>query len=169
MHIRPLLIAGLATASLAVTACGSAVAHDYATPSSATSPAPAQTAPPATSPAPSSSASSVAAALQPLGCAAAPDTSTDIVSGDIKPQTSLVCTVSGETVSIAEYANAEQVSATMNLARGIGCQMAAGLGFHGDQDYILAGPVMVTAQTDGTSQRIKSAIPGAAITKVHCS
>ena len=154
---RNVLMVALAVTGVGLAACGGS----SSTAGSATAPAAAPSA---------MTAEEIAAKLQPLGCAATPPTSASIDNIGIKPKTELRCTISGENVGIDEYANAEQVSYTMNLAKTVGCSMAKSFGVTGDQDYVLGETTMVTAQTPGTSQAIKNAIgDDVKITVVHCS
>jgi hypothetical protein len=147
-----LIAAALAAAGLTLAACGGA-----STPGSA----PAQPGRAA-----SLNAVQIAARLAPLGCAAQPDTTS--VDIGIKPQRSLECSISGEDVSIDEYASGQQVASMMGMARGIGCSIAKQFGIT-DVAYVVAGTVTVSPQTAGTAQRIQDAIgAGTKLEKVHC-
>jgi hypothetical protein len=114
-------------------------------------------------------AQQIADLLAPLGCEAKPQTDSNWAGG-ITPKAELECTINGEHVNIAEYLNAEQVAATLNLAKSLGCVIAKGFGVTGDQDYVTGLNWLVDAQTASTSQAIKTAVgDGATIGVTHCS
>jgi hypothetical protein len=114
-------------------------------------------------------AQQIATKLASLGCVATRFTGNSVSVGDIKPKVELDCTVNGESVSIQQYRNPEQVAFNMHLAKGIGCQIAKGFGETGDQDYILGGTTMTKADTATTTEQIRKAIGnGVKISVVHC-
>jgi hypothetical protein len=155
---RTLLLAGLAAASVGLAACGGG--STSAPRSSATSPA-------AASKPAAMTAQDVGVKLRPLGCAATPDTSTDTVSiGDIKPKVSLDCKISGEDVVIEEYANQQQITYNMNLAKGAGCAIAKGFGIT-DITYVAVSNVTVAPNTTGTARQIQDAV-GGKLNTIHC-
>ena len=111
----------------------------------------------------------VADKLSSLGCSAKPPDTTDTIDlGDIKPKASLECTINGEDIGIDEYATADQVKHNLNLAKGIGCEIAKEFGVS-EAFYVLANNVMVTPDTRSTAEQVKNAIGGpATVHTLHC-
>jgi hypothetical protein len=114
-------------------------------------------------------AQEIASKLVPLGCNATPAAPSTINLGDIKPVTSLECTISGEHVGIDEYVNAQQVAYNMKLAQGVGCQIAKQFGVSGEAAYVLGTNWMVTPKTAPTADAIQKAIGAGTIKTLHCS
>jgi hypothetical protein len=111
-------------------------------------------------------AQEIAGKLAPLGCNATPASPSQATYG-IKPVTSLECTISGESVTIDEYLNAQQVAYNANLAKGAGCAIAKGFGIT-DFVYVMGPNWTVTPQTAGTAQKIQQAIGAGKIVSIHC-
>jgi hypothetical protein len=172
MKPKFVIVAAVLAAGIGLAACGTGHSSPSGSQDSAFGSYEPPTGPAAPPPAaPTLTVGQVAGMLIPLGCHASPDTSTEI-GGGITPKARQTCTINGENVSIDEYITAEQVAYNMKLAKTVGCSIAKQMGFTGDQQYILASNVMMTADTPGTAQKIRNTVNAvggnAKITTVHC-
>jgi hypothetical protein len=152
------VVAGLC---LVAVGCGSSKTDGAAHSTSST------TASTTTKPSGHMTAQEIATKLIPLGCNATPASPSTINVGDIKPVTSLECTISGESVSIDEYVNAQQVAYNARLAKGIGCQFAKQFGMT-EIVYVVGTNWTVTPSTAPTAEAIKKAIGAGTIVTLHC-
>jgi hypothetical protein len=112
-------------------------------------------------------AQEIATKLAPLGCNATPSAPSTMNLGDIKPVTSLECTISGENVSIDEYVNAQQVSHNLQLARTTGCQIAKQFGVT-EAFYVIGPNWLIQSKTVPTATSIRKAIGFGLIGTLKC-
>jgi hypothetical protein len=112
-------------------------------------------------------AEEIAGKLVPLGCNATPSSPSTINLGDIKPVASLECMISGESVSIDEYANPQQVSYNMKLAKGIGCQIAKQFGVT-EAVYVVGTNWLIQPKTRPTADAIQKAIGAGTVITLKC-
>jgi hypothetical protein len=116
---------------------------------------------------PHPSAQGIAAKLAPLGCVASPATSSATIG--IAPRVELNCTINGESVSINQYRNADQIKRNLTVAQSaFGCSILKSFGL-GSESYVQSGTTLTTAQTRSTARQIKNAIGrGAKLATIQC-
>jgi hypothetical protein len=111
----------------------------------------------------------IAAKLVPLGCVGKPVPAADINEvGGIKPKVQLSCTINGESITIDQYRNAQQVAYNDRMLKGVGCTILKGFGIT-DVSFVTDGATTTQAATTRTAQQIHHRLGhGASIMSVHC-
>ena len=159
-----IVVIGLSSLAVVSVSCGSSTKKSASGGGSTSSTASSTT---KAAPAGHMTAQEIASKLTPLGCNAMPATSNNDTLGGIKPVTELECTISGESVTIDEYVNSQQIAYNNQIVKGAGCALAKGFGVT-QFIYVAGSNWTVSASTLPTVQAIQKAIGAGTIVNIKC-